>query len=117
MNDDTTVEPEELERHKQSFQLYADPLHNNSIRTSQTEGDFYRCPCCGYKTLGERDRYEICDVCFWEDDGQDDHDADVIRGGPNGAISLTQAKANYKKFGASSDRRIKHVRSPKLEEI
>jgi hypothetical protein len=26
-------------------------------------------------------------VCFWEDDGQDDHDADLVRGGPNGALS------------------------------
>jgi hypothetical protein len=29
----------------------------------------YTCPCC-YKTLGEEppDTYEICEICFWEDD-------------------------------------------------
>ncbi|MEV0490026.1 CPCC family cysteine-rich protein [Streptomyces atratus] len=48
----------------------------------------YRCPCCGFVTLGERGNYEICSVCFWEDDGQDDHDADRIRDGPNGRLSL-----------------------------
>lgn len=44
----------------------------------------YRCPCCRYKTLYGRGGYEICKVCFWEDDGQDDHDADEVRGGPSG---------------------------------
>ena len=33
--------------------------------------------------------------CGWEDDGQDDHDADVVRGGPNGRLSLTQARLDY----------------------
>ena len=56
-----------------------------------------RCPCCGCKTLRERGGFQICQVCFWEDDGQDDHDADVVRGGPNGRLSLTQARANYQR--------------------
>jgi hypothetical protein len=60
-----------------------------------------RCPCCGFKTLSERGGYEICDVCFWEDDGQDDDDADEVLGGPNGDLSLTEGRANYRAFGAS----------------
>jgi hypothetical protein len=51
----------------------------------------YICPCCGYRTLLERGAYDICQVCFWEDDGQDDHDADVVRGGPSYELSLTAA--------------------------
>ena len=39
-------------------------------------------------------------VCFWEDDGQDDYDADVVRDGPNGALSLTEARAIYRRIGA-----------------
>ncbi|HDV6321953.1 TPA: hypothetical protein RJR38_003806 [Burkholderia multivorans] len=31
-----------------------------------------RCPCCRSKTLRERGGFEICSVCFWQDDGQDD---------------------------------------------
>jgi hypothetical protein len=42
----------------------------------------------------ERGGFEICPVCFWEDDGQDDPDADVVLGGPNGQLSLTQARNN-----------------------
>src|SRR5688572_16464825 len=51
-----------------------------------------RCPCCGCKTLSQRIAFEICPVCYWEDDGQDDGDADENRGGPNGRLSLTEAR-------------------------
>ena len=40
----------------------------------------YACPCCGFRTLDDRGGDDICPVCFWEDDGQDDHDADEVRG-------------------------------------
>ncbi|MFI6495541.1 CPCC family cysteine-rich protein [Streptomyces sp. NPDC050564] len=56
----------------------------------------YRCPCCGYLTLAERGGFEICHVCFWEDDGQDEHDADEVRGGPNGSLSLTKARETFR---------------------
>ena len=77
----------------------------------------YRCPCCGHLTLCGRAGYEICPVCFWEDDGQDSHDADEVRGGPNGSLSLTQACQNFREFGASDHKSLQHVRKPKPEEI
>jgi hypothetical protein len=76
----------------------------------------HRCPCCGFRTLSERGMYEICPVCFWEDDGQDDQDADVVRGGPNYELSLTQARKNFREFGAASFRVKQHVRAPLPEE-
>ena len=76
-----------------------------------------RCPCCGCKTLGERAGFEICDVCFWEDDGQDDHDADVALGGPNGRLSLSEARANYLQFGACEASMVENVRPPRPEEL
>lgn len=33
--------------------------------------------------------------CGWEDDGQDDKDAHIVRGGPNGSLSLAQARLEY----------------------
>jgi hypothetical protein len=57
------------------------------------------CPCCGCLTLTERNVFEICPVCFWEDDGQDDVDADDIRGGPNRSLSLTEARQDFRDFG------------------
>jgi len=72
----------------------------------------YACPCCGYLTLSERGGDEICPVCYWEDDGQDDHDADQVRGGPNRDLSLTMARRNFAMYGAADRRYLQHVRPP-----
>jgi hypothetical protein len=61
------------------------------------------CPCCHLPTLHARGVFEICPVCWWEDDGQDDADADTVRGGPNGPYSLTQARANALDHGDMYD--------------
>ncbi len=53
---------------------------------------FFTCPCCGYPTLEEIRCYEICKVCNWEDEDQDDPNADEILGGANGNESLTEAR-------------------------
>ncbi len=74
------------------------------------DGGPYACPCCGYITLSERGGYEICPVCFWEDDGQDDKDADRVRGGPNQRLSLTEARNNFAAFGACDERCRQFVR-------
>jgi hypothetical protein len=74
------------------------------------------CPCCGHATLTERGIYEICPVCFWEDDGQDNHDADEWRGGPN-RVSLREGRINYLRFGASIEADCESVRRPTPEEV
>jgi len=56
--------------------------------------ELYTCPGCGYPTLTERGGYEICCVCNWEDDNQDDKEADEIWGGPNYELSLTENRLN-----------------------
>jgi hypothetical protein len=58
----------------------------------------YTCPCCGYPTLEERGAYDICELCWWEDDGQDDSDSSKTRGGPNGEFSLDEARANFRLY-------------------
>ena len=58
--------------------------------------DRFICPCCNYPTLNERNSYEICGLCFWEDDGQDESNANEILGGPNQDYSLTEARNNFK---------------------
>lgn len=75
------------------------------------------CPCCGYFTLAERGAYDICQVCFWEDDGQDDAQADEVWGGPNGSLSLAKARENFRKLGACDKKFQGNVRMPKPEEI
>ena len=68
------------------------------------------CPCCKYPTLSEVGGYEICDICSWEDDGQDDPHADE-GSGPNG-ISLTEARENFQTLLA----RLRSVQSSQSDE-
>jgi hypothetical protein len=58
----------------------------------------FTCPCCGYPTLGSRADYETCSLCEWEDDGQDDADADLVRNGPNHSFSLVEARENFERY-------------------
>jgi hypothetical protein len=46
--------------------------------------------------LTARAVHEVCDLCLWQDDGQDDLHADGIWGGPNGSLSLTEARDNFR---------------------
>ena len=98
------------------FEWYVDKLAHESILAPPRDGVLYRCPCCHCRTLQERGAYVICPVCFWEDDGQDDDDADTVRGGPNSSLSLTIARENYIKCGACEQRFVSNVRPPTSEE-
>ncbi len=75
------------------------------------------CPCCGNLTLSARGEHDICPVCFWHDDGQDDAQADEIWGGPNGDLSLTTARANFRRIGAYDMRVLPYVRLPLESEL
>jgi len=41
----------------------------------------------------------------------------VVRGGPNGALNLTQARATNLRFGACDERMVGNVRPPQPEEL
>jgi Cysteine-rich CPCC len=71
----------------------------------------FGCPCCRCLTLSTRAGFECCPVCFWEDDGQDEPDADEVRGGPNGTLSLSCARENFASFGACDRASEAHVRA------
>ncbi len=78
--------------------------------TAISSGLPQRCPCCKYKTLSARGHDEICPVCFWHDDGQDDEDSDTVLGGPNKDLSLTQGRKNFERLGACNAKYIEYVR-------
>ncbi len=77
----------------------------------------FQCPCCKFKALSRRHLFEICPVCFWEDDGQDEANAERVLGGPNGNLSLRQAQINFEKFSVCDERYKQNVRSPEPDEI
>lgn len=59
----------------------------------------HQCPCCDYYTLTGRAGFEVCPICYWEDDGQDLGELDVVSG--RNHITLRQARKNFLAIGAS----------------
>jgi len=76
----------------------------------------FACPCCGYKTFKYKPNgsFDICEVCFWEDDPVQLENPDY-EGGAN-KISLRQGQKNFLKFGACEIKMINHVRNPLITE-
>ncbi len=91
----------------------ADSLHGHSVSTVQksvAKPGRYPCPCCGH--LVYRDQpgsYDICPVCFWEDDLVQLRWPDY--GGGANRPSLIEAQENYRLVGASEPRLLDHVRA------
>ena len=77
----------------------------------------YKCPCCGCYTFKKKPSgdFDICPVCFWEDDWKQ-FDDEELEGGAN-SVSLRQARENYKTFGCCEERFKGNVRKPTDEEI
>ncbi|MEG0072086.1 MAG: CPCC family cysteine-rich protein [Raoultibacter sp.] len=74
------------------------------------------CPCCGNVTLTEEPpgTFAVCPVCYWEDDAAQFKDP-ALAGGSN-AVSLNQARENYRAFGACEVGCIEYVRRPLASE-
>ena len=52
-----------------------------------------KCPVCGKFEFEERDDFEVCDVCYWENDDLQRRNPDMS--GAN-RMSLNEAKKAYK---------------------
>ena len=76
----------------------------------------YACPCCKFMTRSSVafGTFEICEVCFWEDDSSQ-ADEPTLHGGAN-SVSLEEACENYQAFGAAEKRFVHLVRAPVSDE-
>ena len=71
----------------------------------------YPCPCCGYLVFDEGPgSYDICPICFWEDDAVQLEFA--TNGGGANKVSLVGGQLNFASFGACEKRIAAHVRLP-----
>jgi hypothetical protein len=75
----------------------------------------YACKCCGHDTLLNPGRYEICAICRWEDDPAVERDGPDAHSGPN-HLTLTEARANFARFGACDEKSKRNARSPRDDE-
>lgn len=93
----------------------------------------YKCLCCGYQTLDTRGEYDICPVCFWEDDAYLIFSEKAIKGtyydgepseselldipsGANDGLTLRQGQENYRSFQACKREMLPYVRKPHNDE-
>lgn len=71
----------------------------------------YPCPCCGYRTLPGQGDYDLCPVCWWEDEGVEPWEFS----GPN-ARTLIKAQHEYLAEQRPYRLRPGRVRAPKKKE-
>jgi hypothetical protein len=77
----------------------------------------FPCPCCGYLSFDQPPgSYEICEICFWEDDELQLEYATTLAGGAN-RPTLHDAQRNFLKFGACEPEMVGNVRSPSPSDI
>jgi len=76
----------------------------------------FACSCCGYKTFSHKPNgsYDICEVCYWEDDPIQLEKPDY-KDGAN-PMSLRQAQMNFQRFGACEKAMLPNVRRPTADE-
>ncbi|EHQ29020.1 CPCC family cysteine-rich protein [Mucilaginibacter paludis] len=82
-------------------------LHNHIGTTVEVKGrspKLLPCVCCGYETLIGIG-WEICNVCYWEDDGV----TELHKISSANHMSLFEAKENFKKLGVKLEERLKYV--------
>lgn len=82
----------------------------------QANGKFY-CPCCGYNTFADppTGNYDICRICFWEDDPIQSKDITYANGANQ--VSLIEGQKNFEEFGACCQEVIAYTRKPQDSDI
>jgi hypothetical protein len=74
----------------------------------------FNCKCCGYRTLRRRyGHYDICEVCFWEADLDEDP---YELSGPN-RLSLNEGRLTFLTHGAMRSEIAVHARLPRPDDL
>ena len=76
------------------------------------------CPVCGYRVFeeGPPGTWDICPICFWEDEPYPLDEPDTVTGGPNKDLSVTRARENFRRFGAYREGIVEHTRAPRADD-
>lgn len=90
-----TIVFESMKDIKNSFLV--NELKLNGLETSINDdlsSSLFVCPCCGYSTI--KNLYDICQICFWQDDGVRDQ---ATYSSPNG-FTLREGRENFEKYNS-----------------
>ncbi len=80
----------------QELEIEVSKILKSNMRVEGLEPEKYICPCCGEKTLSlPRGEYDICSICWWEDDGtESENNFSSVNN-----MTLGEAHRNYLKTG------------------
>jgi hypothetical protein len=80
----TTAYLDELKKRRDFFQTNFPPVKVGLEPFDKKADEVLKntCPVCGFMTLDSRIAWDICVICFWEDDGVDDDSLNELSG-PN----------------------------------
>lgn len=86
----TKEEETYIDNVRQRRKFYDEYLSNKTVQ-------LFTCPGCGFPTLNTREEYDICNVCNWEDEQENEEQADEILGNPNYDLSLNRNRINIER--------------------
>jgi len=90
-------------------------LKKENILATIKSGEYefrHKCLCCNYLSLLTKDDFEICEICYWEDDPLTKEVNKISS--INHGLTLEDAKKNFVKFGAVEQKYIDQVK-PKIK--
>ncbi|WP_010249938.1 glycosyltransferase [Acetivibrio cellulolyticus] len=87
------------------------PAYARTYLREEIADDKKTCPCCGYKTI-KQEKNDVCPLCYWQFNKAQQKSPDKSDGANE--ISLSQAKVNFKKFGASQKKFLFTVSKPRF---
>src|SRR5689334_8832415 len=76
----------------------------------------FPCPCCGHLVFGEPPgSYDVCPICYWEDDALQLEYATTLSGGAH-RPTLQEAQRNFVSLGAREAEFTTYARRPTAAE-
>ena len=67
-----------------------------------------QCDCCDYFSIPRGEDYEICPVCFWEQDAFGIAEPEM-ESNANHGLTLIQGRSNFLEFGACDKRALSNI--------
>ncbi len=87
------------------------------MKQKRTKSQRHPCNCCGcYTLVGTKEdiAWDICPVCFWENDVSGEN-PEAYSGANH--MTLAEGRANYRLCGACDPAMVSHVRAPHSLEL
>lgn len=84
------------------LQQFLTALYKENFSIVGDEDILEICPCCRYLTLTSRGNYDICPLCYWEDDGKSFNELDNYSYVNHSTLRAYRKKFEERKLGLNN---------------